>query len=682
MSDGTKAALERQERMAEASLAAKELAAPDAKEWLASVIEFLPDATFVVDRDKRIVAWNRACEIMTGVRKEALLGQGDYAYAEPFLGERRPILVDLLDMPSPEVEARYKYVQRKGDVIYAESFASRLRNGQGAHLWGEAAALFDREGRRQGAIEVIRDVSEQKHVEQALQDSRERLLKAQRVARVGFLDWDLKTNQIFLSDETCELTGFRPEGQVTTPDFVARSVHPDDLAYTGENLNLAISGAKPYDIVHRHVRPDGGIVWVHAQAEIYRDEAGAPARLLGTIVDITEQKRVEQALRESERKYRELVEHANSIILHWTRDGRVIFLNEFGQRFFGYSEAEIRGRHVMGTIVPETESSGRDLRSLMDEICKDPAAFEQNVNENIRRNGDHVWVAWTNKVVLDAQGQVKEILSIGADITARKNAEEKLQQLNLELEQRVRQRTAELNASNDRLRSRNAELKGFAYTVSHDLKAPLRGIAGYANELERKHREGMSDRARFCTSQILSRHLQLGPPHRRPTPLFAPGCRDAFAHRDQSARPGPDHPVRPKPGHHRTARRCDGGSPLHHDADLGTGLGAGDDQSDRQRHQVQPQGQSAAAAHRGRSSGRRLAAVRQRQRHRVRHEVPRSHFRTVQPIGTHGGVRGNRRRSGHRQEGLDKVGGTVRAESSPGAGATFLVDIPNPGKAA
>jgi PAS domain S-box-containing protein len=381
MSDGTRAV---QEEAGSAPTAPPRLipsalerqVAQDTKEWLANVIEFLPDATFVIDRDKRIVAWNHACEVMTGVKKEALLGQSDYAYAEPFFGERRPILIDLLDMTSPEVEAFYKYVQRKGDVVYAESFIPRLRNGQGAYLWGEAAPLFDQAGQRCGAIEVIRD--------------------------------------------------------------------------------------------------------------------------------ITEQKGVEQALRESERKYRELVEHANSIILHWTRDGRVIFLNEFGQRFFGYSEPEIRGRHVIGTIVPETESSGRDLRPLMDEICKNPTAFEQNVNENMRRNGEHVWIAWTNKVVLDQQGQVTEILSIGLDITERKRAEEALHQLNLELEQRVGQRTAELNATNEQLRAKNGELKGFAYTVSHDLKAPLRGIAGYASELDRKHRAGLSDRAHFCLTQILT----------------------------------------------------------------------------------------------------------------------------------------------------------------------------------
>jgi PAS domain S-box-containing protein len=509
MSDGTRVA---QQGKGDASFGgeissapvAKHPVAQDAREWLANVIEFLPDAAFAIDNHKCIVAWNRACEIMTGVRKESLLGRGDYAYADALLGERRPILVDLLDMSSPEVEARYKYVRRRGDAIFAESYVPRLRDGQGAHLWGEAAPLFDQEGRRRGAIEIIRDVTEQHRVEQALRDSEERLRKVQRVARVGFLDWDLKTNQIFLSDETCELTGFKPEGQVTTPEFVARSVYPDDLTYTGENLNLAISGAKPYDIVHRHLRPDGGIVWVHAQAEISRDEDGNPARMLGTIVDVTPQKHIEEALRESEQKYRELVEHANSIILHWSRDGRIIFLNEFGLRFFGYSESEIVGRHVMGTIVPEAESSGRDLRLLMEEICKNPTGFEQNVNENIRRNGEHVWVAWTNKVVMDEKGQVTEILSIGADITERKVAEEKLQQLNLELEQRVHQRTAELNASNEQLRAKNSELKGFAYTVSHDLKAPLRGIAGYANELDRKHREGLSDRARFCLSQILT----------------------------------------------------------------------------------------------------------------------------------------------------------------------------------
>ena len=133
--------------------------------------------------------------------------------------------------------------------------------------------------------------------------------------------------------------------------------------------------------------------------------------------------RTAEALAASERKYRELVEHANSIILHWTSDGLVTFLNEYGQRFFGYPEAEILGRHVVGTIVPETESTGRDLRTLLDRIGADPKAFEHNINENVRRDGQKVWIEWTNKVDFDDQGRVVGVLSIGSDITERRHAE-------------------------------------------------------------------------------------------------------------------------------------------------------------------------------------------------------------------------------------------------------------------
>ncbi len=122
-------------------------------------------------------------------------------------------------------------------------------------------------------------------------------------------------------------------------------------------------------------------------------------------------------------KYRELVENANSIILRWTPDGFIIFMNEFGLKFFGYNESELLGKHVLGTIIAESESTGRELRTLMDDICARPQAFEDNVNENICSNGDRAWINWTNKVVLNQQNQVQEILSIGVDITKRRHSD-------------------------------------------------------------------------------------------------------------------------------------------------------------------------------------------------------------------------------------------------------------------
>jgi len=153
--------------------------------------------------------------------------------------------------------------------------------------------------------------------------------------------------------------------------------------------------------------------------------------LVGMGIDISDRRRAESRLMESEQKYRELVEHANSIILRWTSEGRITFLNEFGQRFFGYTADEIVGRSVMETIVPPSESGGRDLQQLMGEICAAPETFEQNINENLRRNGERVWISWTNRILRDAQGRALEILSIGTDITARKRAETALHEAEL-----------------------------------------------------------------------------------------------------------------------------------------------------------------------------------------------------------------------------------------------------------
>jgi len=131
---------------------------------------------------------------------------------------------------------------------------------------------------------------------------------------------------------------------------------------------------------------------------------------------------------DSDASYRELVEHANSIILRWSVDGRVLLLNECGQRFFGYTAEEIVGRHVVGTIVPTTDTGGRDLQLYIEEICASPEAFGQSINENMRRSGERVWVSWTNRVVRDGQGRVIELLSIGSDITERQRSEEALRQ--------------------------------------------------------------------------------------------------------------------------------------------------------------------------------------------------------------------------------------------------------------
>ena len=157
--------------------------------------------------------------------------------------------------------------------------------------------------------------------------------------------------------------------------------------------------------------------------------------MLGTIQDITERKQAEAALqaqdtslKQSEAKYRNLLQTANCIIVRTNRDGCVRFMNDFGQRFFGYTNDEIVGCNLLETIVPAEDATGIDQEAMIAELLKSPDQYVLNENENIRRNGERVWVLWANEPILDNQGQLVEILSVGTDVTARRRTEIALSQ--------------------------------------------------------------------------------------------------------------------------------------------------------------------------------------------------------------------------------------------------------------
>jgi formate hydrogenlyase transcriptional activator len=155
---------------------------------------------------------------------------------------------------------------------------------------------------------------------------------------------------------------------------------------------------------------------------IIQKEIGSQMILLA-IEDITERRQLKSLLEVNEAKYRELVQNANSIILKMGPEGKVTFFNEFAQMFFGYTEEEMLGRSVVGTIVPETGSSGLDPDFMIKDIGINPEKYITNENENMRRNGERVWVAWTNKAIRDGNSKVIEILCIGNDITERRQLE-------------------------------------------------------------------------------------------------------------------------------------------------------------------------------------------------------------------------------------------------------------------
>ena len=147
----------------------------ESQQQLNDIIELLPDAAFVIDKSGKVIYWNKAMREMTGVRENEITGKGNYEYALPFYGERRPILIDLVFKSIENFDDKYPTIQREGDILYAETYLPAMKNGD-CYVNGTASALYNSKGEITGAIEIIRDITKRKKAEEELQQTNQELI--------------------------------------------------------------------------------------------------------------------------------------------------------------------------------------------------------------------------------------------------------------------------------------------------------------------------------------------------------------------------------------------------------------------------------------------------------------------------------------------------------------------------
>lgn len=292
-----------------------ERAVRESERRLATIIDFLPDATLAIDRDGKVIAWNRAIEEMTGVPAKEMLGKGDDAYSIPLYGRRRPVLVDLVlnedKNNDAKIEKEYRSLVRHGNLLIGEAFSRELCNGKGTYVWAIASPLYDSDGRLVGAIESIRDVTDRKLAEQAVQASERRYrLLAENIRDVVWCS-DLSGNFIYMSPSTEQLLGIKwEEGMRLT---LAEVLAPGSRE-RGIKLIKEVAAAAKRNESHRVVvdvellRQDGSTVWGESTVGGLRDETGQVVGILGVNRDITERRQAEEALRASEQRYRLLAD--------------------------------------------------------------------------------------------------------------------------------------------------------------------------------------------------------------------------------------------------------------------------------------------------------------------------------------------------------------------------------------
>jgi PAS domain S-box-containing protein len=304
------------------------------------------------------------------------------------------------------------------------------KDGEARHVEIHAYPIFDSGGDIVQIIEYVLDISGRKQAEEALRKSEAmyRTLVKNIPQKVFMKDTD--SSYVSINEHLARDFGIRPADVFGKTDY---DFFPRKLAdkYRANDKRIMKTGVSEELEVH-NLSPGKG-VWVKTFKTPVRDVNGRIVGVFGIFWDITERKRAETALKASEEKYRELVQSANSIILRMDVSGKVTFFNEFAQVFFGYSEDEMLGKNVVGTIVPELESTGRDLRAMIEDIGVNPDRYMNNVNENMLRNGERVWVSWTNKPVFGENGLIREILCVGNDITERKRGEEERKKLEEQL---------------------------------------------------------------------------------------------------------------------------------------------------------------------------------------------------------------------------------------------------------
>lgn len=442
--------LELCEKLAE--LRARELLPPPSKDLFfidhqrcVDLIEFLPDATFVIDDKGTVVVWNRAIEEMTGVGKGDMLGKGNFEYSIPFYGKARPILIDFALRGESGAGRYYRFVERERNTLVAEVFAPRMYADNGAYLWGKASPLYDHQGKIIGAVESIRDITEWKNAEEAGRKSEEQFRALVETMNEGLSVLDENGIVLYANDKLCEMTGYQREEGIGLPeiqffDEKSRAI----LAEHQEKRRRNIKSSYEVELL----RKDGTKLPTIISGTPVFDDLGNLRGTIATVTDITLQKQVERKLRESEEKYRRIFENSPLGILHFDCRGIVTDCNANILKIWGTEKEKILGFNLL------TSLQDRKMKTAVSACVQGRATSYEGSYVPVEGGGIS-YIKADYGPILSEDGRVLGGIAILEDITQRKETQEAL----LLSEQRWRRLSSKL------LISQEEERKGLAESL-------------------------------------------------------------------------------------------------------------------------------------------------------------------------------------------------------------------------
>lgn len=436
------------------------------------LLDRLPNLIWRTAADGRADYFNRARLAFTGRTLEQERGDG------------------WLDSLHPEDRAGFVAAYRAA-IAERRSFTMeyRLRGGDGSYHWisDHGEPVFDPEGRLQAYIGSGFDVQKDKDAAKAIAASEERFRGLVERTLVGVY-LIREGRMVYANPRLAEWFGYQPEDLVDKP--VGDLIHPDDVALVSERLRQREQGEADFvQYTFRARRRDGSTFPV----EVYGtriDYQGGQA-VIGTLLDHTQRARYETALKAAA----EVIEASPTVLFRWLPEAGwpVAYVSENVDRW-GYRARDfVQGAAPFGDLI-HPDDCGRVEGEMQAFIAEGRSEYAQEYRIRTA-TGDYIWIQSLTFVRRNEAGGLEYLEGLLTDITERHRAEEEVRALNAELESRVEQRTAQLAAL-------NKELETFAYSVSHDLKAPLRGIDGYSHLLLEDYADRLDEEGKLFVNHI------------------------------------------------------------------------------------------------------------------------------------------------------------------------------------
>lgn len=445
-----------------------------------SLLEAAPDAMVITTREGIISIINAQAQKLFGYSRDELTGKPVEILVPKRFRARHPALrkefVASSRMGAMSPNRNLTALRKNGTEVPVEISLSPLDTAEGLFV---IAAVRDVTQRVQ--IEnALRDSAEQqRHLAERLENERARLAEAQAVGKVGSWELDLRNDVLTWSDENYRIFGMDPTSFGGSYEAFLELIPPEERAKVHKAYTESVTSHQPYEIDHKVRLRDGTMKVVQERCQTFYDEQGKPIRSVGTTQDITARQEAEESLREKEQTLRLLAESMPQIVWICRPDGWNVYFNQQWVDYTGLTMEQSLGHGWNIPFHPDDQLRAWNAWKIATE-----SGGKYDLECRLRRaDGVYRWFLIRGVPLRNERGEVLKWFGTCTDIDDMKKAEDEINSLNARLAEHSATLEKQVSERTSALRDSIKSLETLTYTIAHDLRAPLRAMAGYTEAL-------------------------------------------------------------------------------------------------------------------------------------------------------------------------------------------------------